>query len=227
MVTQFWKQSKSTETSSTIHPADGALERLMEGNSRFIGGTRSVESIMAHMRMPDLAKKGQKPFAIILTCSDSRSPVELIFDQGVGDLFVVRVAGNIVDPSLLASIEFAVANFQSPLIFVLGHSLCGAIKATVQHCENPASSLPSTHLIDLVNRLKPAVAQTMGAPDSTSGHYLDRVTGTNVRNSMKTILDQSDIVRDAVQKGQLKIAGGVLDLHTGQVTVLETQNSSI
>ena len=81
-------------SSPVKHPADSALERLLEGNRRFTGGTRSVESIMAHIRMPDLAKKGQKPFAIILTCSDSRSPVELIFDQGVGDLFVVRVAGN-------------------------------------------------------------------------------------------------------------------------------------
>jgi len=108
-----------------------ALEVLLEGNKRFTSGTRSIEPMLSHLKMPSLAANGQKPFAVALTCSDSRSPAEMIFDQGVGDLFVVRVAGNVIAPSLLASVEFAVANFGSPLIVVLGHTLCGAVKATI------------------------------------------------------------------------------------------------
>ncbi len=196
------------------------LRKLLEGNKRFIEGIRSVEPLLAHKKMPDLAAQGQKPFAVVLTCSDSRSPVELIFDQGVGDLFVVRVAGNVVAPSLLASIEFAVANFGSPLILVLGHTQCGAVKATVDHVCDSSKALPSPHLEELVGRIRPSIDLTEGVCDQKSAEFLSRATITNVRRSMNLIQEQSRIVRDLLASGQLEIAGGILDISNGRVAVI-------
>lgn len=204
-------------TAGTPSNANAAIERLVAGNQRFTSGTRSVEPLLAHMKMPDLAAQGQKPFAIVLTCSDSRSPVELIFDQGVGDLFVVRVAGNVVAPSLLASIEFAVANFQSPLILVLGHSQCGAVKATIDHACNPHEPIPSPHLEELVGRIRPAIEATEGTLSNTSADFIGRATLENVRRSMRLIEEQSRIVREGILSGAVAIRGGVLDISTGKV----------
>jgi len=150
-------------TKHTNTPLNGieALKRLMEGNERFINGFRSVEPLFSHKKMAELSENGQKPFVIVLTCSDSRSPVEMIFDQGIGEVFVVRVAGNVVAPSLLASMEFAAANFGSTLLLVMGHTKCGAVNATLQHCKNPAEVLPSVHLEELVSRIRPAVEKTV------------------------------------------------------------------
>jgi len=134
-----------------------ALELLEEGNRRFVTGVRSVEPLLSHLKLQELAENGQRPFAVVLTCSDSRSPAELVFDQGLGDLFVVRVAGNVVAPSLLASIEFAVSNFGSPIVLVLGHTQCGAITASIQHKKEPHVPLPSVHLEELVGRIMPAI----------------------------------------------------------------------
>lgn len=200
--------------------AASALTRLIAGNQRFTSGTRSVDPLLAHMKMADLAANGQKPFAIVLTCSDSRSPVELIFDQGVGDLFVVRVAGNVVAPSLLASIEFAVANFQSPLIVVLGHSQCGAVRATIDHACNPHDPIPSPHLEELVGRIRPAIEATEGTVSNASVDFIDRATIQNVRRSMRLIEEQSKIVRDRIACGAVAITGGVLDISTGKVAFL-------
>lgn len=111
---------------------ENALTQLIEGNKRFTSGLRSVNSLATIERLPELAEKGQKPFAIILSCSDSRVPAEIVFDQGAGDLFMVRVAGNTVAPSLLASMEFAATNFGSPLIVVMGHTNCGAVNAAIK-----------------------------------------------------------------------------------------------
>lgn len=196
-----------------------ALQRLLEGNKRFVTGLRSVDPLLAHLKMGDLAAKGQKPFAIVLTCSDSRSPVELIFDQGVGDLFVVRVAGNVVAPSLLASIEFAAANFGSSLVLVLGHTKCGAVQATLQHAKDPSRALPSPHLEELVGRIRPAVEGLPGGIERPDA--LDQGIRANVKRSQRLIYDQSAIVRGLVTDGNLAIAGGVLDLDTGSVMLLE------
>jgi len=204
----------------TITTPTQALERLIQGNLRFISGTRSVEPMLSHLKMADLAAQGQRPFAVILTCSDSRSPVELIFDQGVGDLFVVRVAGNVVAPSLLASIEFAVANFGSPLILVLGHTLCGAVKATIQHAHDPHQPLPSSHLEELVGRIRPAVESVEGRPDPSSAEFLKRATSQNIRRSMTLIQEQSKIVRDLIAQGKLSITGATLEIETGRVHLM-------
>ncbi len=200
-----------------------ALEKLMEGNNRFINGFRSVEPMLSHLKMAELADNGQKPFVIVLTCSDSRSPVEMIFDQGIGEVFVVRVAGNVVAPSLLASIEFAAANFGSCLILVMGHSQCGAIKASLGHTRNPTEALPSVHLEELVSRIRPAIEQTLAkSKNQDDATILANCTSENVKRSMKLIVDQSAIVRNLMSEGKLGIEGAVLDIRSGKVNLLNS-----
>jgi carbonic anhydrase len=213
------KVGSSSSTMTRPTPQE-AIQRLVEGNERFTSGLRSVEPLLAHTKMAELAKNGQKPFAIILTCSDSRSPVELIFDQGVGELFVVRVAGNIVAPSLLASIEFAAANFGSSTILVLGHSLCGAVKATIEHHKEPSKALPSSHLEELVGLIRPAIERTTLECPVEHEHFLARSTVENVRRSMRLIQEQSAIVRGLLEQGQLSVEGAVLNIETGKVEFL-------
>lgn len=195
-----------------------ALQRLIEGNQRFTSGVRAVEPMLAHLKMSDLAAKGQSPFAVVLTCSDSRSPAELIFDQGVGDLFVVRVAGNVVAPSLLASIEFAVANFGSAVIVVLGHTLCGAVKAACSHHQNPSERLPSPHLEELVGRIRPAVEVAASRVSSGDPEFMKESTLQNIDRSVNLIQEQSRIVRTLVEQGKLTVHGALLDLSTGRVS---------
>ena len=210
-----------TKHNIVLQNADQALNRLIEGNQRFINGIRSVEPMYSHLKMAELSENGQKPFVIVLTCSDSRSPVEMIFDQGVGEVFVVRVAGNVVAPSLLASIEFAAANFGSPLIVVMGHSKCGAVNATLGHVQAPQNALPSVHLEELVSRIRPAVEKTISNHPSKSGPELvELCTAENVRRSIEIIYDQSKIVRDLVAASKVKIEGAVLDIKTGKVQFL-------
>ena len=188
-----------------------AIERLKEGNLRFTSGVRAVEPLLSHLRMRELAEKGQKPFAIVLTCSDSRSPVEMIFDQGLGDLFVVRVAGNVVAPSLLASVEFAAANFGSSAVVVLGHTRCG----------DPSKPLPSLHLEELVARIRPAVDRTSRECKIDDPDFLNLSTRENVLRSMRLIQEQSQIVRNLVTGGNITLHGAILDIATGKVEFIE------
>lgn len=194
-----------------------AIERLKQGNGRFLNDIRSVEPLLARQKMPDLAAQGQRPFAIVLTCSDSRSPVEMIFDQGLGDLFVVRVAGNVVAPSLLASIEFAAANFGSSVVVVLGHTQCGAVKATIDHARHPAVALPSPHLEELVGRIRPAIETSGKEQDWGRPDFVKTATEANVRRSMRLIIDQSQIVHGLMKEGRLSVEGAILDISTGAV----------
>ncbi|MGE4233489.1 MAG: carbonic anhydrase [Bacteriovoracia bacterium] len=199
-----------------------ALERLKEGNRRFISGLRSVNPLISHLKMPDLARKGQTPFAIVLTCSDSRSPAELIFDEGLGELFVVRVAGNVVAPSLLASMEFAAVNFGSAVILVLGHSQCGAVKATIDHIKNPNNELPSSNLEELVGRIRPAVQRVFKETNNSSEKdFSERCEVENVRRSMSLIIEQSQILRNLVHDNKLSVHGALLDLESGKVNFLD------
>jgi carbonic anhydrase len=194
-----------------------AISRLKEGNLRFISGTRSIEPLFSHLKLRELAVNGQKPFAIVLTCSDSRCPAEMIFDQGLGDLFVIRVAGNVVAPSLLASIEFAAANFGSAVVLVLGHTQCGAVTDTVQHARDPLTPLLSPHLEELVGRIRPAVETALRTVPLEHVDLLSHSIHENVRRSMRLIETQSTIVLDLVRKGSLSIQGAILDLSTGKV----------
>src|SRR5689334_24268270 len=136
--------------------ASEALTRLREGNRRFVDGVRSLDALLAPLRRTALAN-AQYPFAIVLGCSDSRVPAEIVFDQGLGDLFVIRVAGNVVAPSQVGSVEFAAARFATPIVVVLGHSQCGAILATLEELQRPAEN-QSRNLLSIVDRIRPAVA---------------------------------------------------------------------
>lgn len=206
----------SSATQTDLTPAS-ALARLKEGNERFVTGVRSVEPLLSHLKMKELSEQGQKPFAVVLTCSDSRSPAEMIFDQGIGDLFVVRVAGNVVAPSLLASMEFAVANFGSAIILVLGHTKCGAIKATIDHAKDPTEPLPSVHLEELVGRITPALERTLKMAPLSDPKIMELSTVENVKRSMRLVSEQSHIVRDLVTAGKLMVTGAVLDISNGHV----------
>src|SRR5881398_3672794 len=136
-------------------PAREALQRLREGNRRFVDDTRSSESLISPRRRAELTNR-QEPFAAILGCSDSRVPVEIVFDQGLGDLFVIRVAGNIVAPSQVGSVEFAAERFETRLVVVLGHSRCGVIEATLEELQQ-ATPRPSQNLHSIVARVRPFV----------------------------------------------------------------------
>jgi carbonic anhydrase len=198
-----------------------AIDRLKEGNRRFTSGVRAVEPLLSHLRMKELAEKGQKPFAIVLTCSDSRSPVEMIFDQGLGDLFVIRVAGNVVAASLLASIEFAAANFGSPTVLVLGHTQCGAVKATIDYARDPSQSLPSPHLEELIGRIRPAVDHLLHDCSIDHPDFVSLSIRENVLRSMRLIQEQSRIISSLVAQGSITVEGAILDIATGQVDFME------
>lgn len=195
-----------------------ALERLIAGNARFCSGLRSIESVSSVAKMKELAEKGQSPFAIVLTCSDSRVPTEMVFDCGLGDLFVIRVAGNVVAPSLIASVEFAAANFGSPLCIVMGHSQCGAIKGAYQ-AEITGAHAPTANLEQLMTKIRPAVRWAMrnGNYDDTDG-LIKEATLCNVRRSTQLLEKRSPVVSDLVQQGKLTLVGAVYDIATGRVS---------
>ena len=209
-----------TTADQPVSTPEEAIQRLKDGNQRFVSGVRSVEPLLSHLKMRELATNGQKPFAIVLTCSDSRSPAEMIFDQGLGDLFVVRVAGNVVAPSLLASIEYAATNLGSKAVLVLGHTLCGAIGATIEHLRHPEEPLPSSHLEELVGRIQPAVYQVSKKTGLEQADLPNRAVEANVQRSVRLITEQSSIIRKLVDDHGMIVQGSVLDIHTGQVRFL-------
>ncbi|MFM7121699.1 MAG: carbonic anhydrase, partial [Gammaproteobacteria bacterium] len=162
--------------------AHAALAKLKEGNDRFASNVRSLDSLLSHMQRGTLSA-GQAPFAIILGCSDSRVPAELVFDQGLGDLFVIRVAGNIVAPSQIGSVEFAVKRYGTPLVVVLGHSQCGAILATIESLQAPDAE-QSRNLLSIVDRVRPSV-ETLMATELQHDHnaLVQSAVRANVRAS--------------------------------------------
>jgi carbonic anhydrase len=186
-------------------PAD-ALARLKAGNARFARGPLDA-------RVAELVS-GQNPFAIVLGCSDSRVPIETVFDQEPGQLFVVRVAGNFLNNDGLGSIEYAVAVLKSKLILVLGHSGCGAVTAAVSFVRD-GTTQPS-HIQDLVNSLAPAAQATRGV----QGDWVTNAIAENVRQNAQAIASRSSIVADAVKAAALEVAGGVYDLRSGSVSFL-------
>jgi carbonic anhydrase len=197
----------------TERDRDALLVQLLEGNKRFMKGD------LAHpCRKPEYfvsLAEGQAPLAVIVACADSRVAPELIFDQGMGDLFVVRVAGNVISgtgASLKGSIEYAVAELGVQLIVVLGHSQCGAVKAAIKHIE--ANDALRGSLGDLVDLMKPAVAAVKGKP----GNLLDNAIKANVEVGVERLKHLEPILADPVKKGTLKVVGAVYDLHDGKVT---------
>jgi carbonic anhydrase len=202
--------------SSSIIPAPDALTRLREGNSRFVSNVRSVEALASLSRRIDPQIK-QTPFAIILGCADSRAPAETIFDQGLGDLFVIRVAGNIVAPSQIGSVEFAAERFGTQLVVVMGHSHCGAIAATVEAMQDPGPP-KSRNLLSITDRIAPAVAPLMHtdlANDRTA--LLRAAMRANVSASCNQLRHGSRLLEELSLKEGLVVVGADYDLETGYV----------
>jgi carbonic anhydrase len=177
---------------------------------------RSLDSLLSHARRGDLAA-GQDPFAIILGCSDSRVPAEGVFDQGLGDLFVIRVAGNIVAPSQIGSVEFAAARFGTQLVVVLGHSYCGAISATIEELQRPTQN-QSRNLRSIVDRVRPSVEPLLATPLKDDPEALMRkAVRANVRASASQLRHGSAILEELSGKGELLVVGAEYSLDTGIV----------
>ena len=193
-----------------------ALDRLRKGNHRFVSGVRSVESLMSQLRRGDLVE-GQEPFAVILGCSDSRVPVEMIFDQGLGDLFVIRVAGNIVAASQVGSVEFAAARFGTRLVVVLGHTRCGAIQATLDELQRP-SDTQSRNLRSIVDRVRPSVEGLLATELRHNPEALAKeAIRSNVRVSANYLRHGSEILEQLIQNDSLLVVGAEYSLETGAV----------
>jgi carbonic anhydrase len=200
--------------------AQEALELLKEGNRRFVNHLRSAEAMLSQIRRGELVK-GQKPFAIILGCSDSRVPAEIVFDQGLGDLFVIRVAGNIVAPSQIGSVEFAVEAFGTRLVVVMGHTHCGAIDATLEVIENP-SAQSSPNLRSIVDRVRPSVESLMHTELAKDHERLVReAMRANVRASVNQLKYGSRILERMVLEDGLRVIGAEYSLESGEVDFFE------
>jgi carbonic anhydrase len=197
--------------------AGEALARLREGNARFVASIRDPAALLDAERRARLAA-GQEPFAVVLGCSDSRVPAELVFDQGFGDLFVIRVAGNIVAPSQVGSVEFAVERFGSPLVVVLGHSQCGAIGATLEQIRQP-SPAAGRNLRSIVNRIRPAIEPLVR--HSTSGGDSAALYGEAVRANIRAAAEHlrtgSEILERVVAAERLRVVGAEYSLESGVV----------
>ena len=200
--------------------AHQALDRLRKGNRRFVAGTRSLDTRTGPTRRTDIAG-GQEPFAVILGCSDSRVPVELVFDQGLGDLFVIRVAGNIVAPSLLGSVEFATARFGTRLVVVLGHTRCGAVAATLEELRQPTERR-SKNLSAIVDRVRPSIEALLATDLSEDPVRLAReAVRANVRASANQVRNGSTILEQLIGEEGLLVVGAEYDLDTGAVDFFE------
>jgi carbonic anhydrase len=203
------------ELQATITPAR-ALELLKEGNLRFINNLRVNRNLL---QQANDTRDGQWPFATILSCIDSRTSAELIFDQGLGDIFCVRIAGNVVNTDVMGSLEFACQLAGSRLIVVLGHTTCGAIKGACDHVE-------LGNLTELLSKIQPAVYEENQTYDpaqrnSSNGAFVENVAELNVRRSVRTILNRSYILEQLIEGGQVAIIGGKHDLASGRVTFLD------
>lgn len=193
--------------------ADQALARLRDGNRRFADHVISLEALLSHARREEQAR-AQLPFAVILGCSDSRAPAEFIFDQGLGDLFVIRVAGNIAAPSQIGSIEFAVERFGVRLVVVLGHSNCGAIHATLEALDRPEAISPALHAI--VDRIAPALSVLDHHYHPDRDRMQDAIRA-NVRYTASKLCEDSSYLDEMCRKKGLRIVGADYSLSTGEV----------
>jgi carbonic anhydrase len=198
------------ELQSQITPRK-ALELLQEGNKRFITNLKAHRNLLEQVND---TRDGQWPFATILSCIDSRTSAELIFDQGLGDIFSVRIAGNIVNTDILGSMEFACKVAGSKLIVVLGHSKCGAVKGACDHVE-------MGNLTELLSKLQPAVYQETATKEnrtSSNSPFVENVAEINVKRSVKNIIERSNVLEQMIENGEIGIVGGMHNIETGEVT---------
>ncbi|RYE25686.1 MAG: carbonic anhydrase [Sphingobacteriales bacterium] len=194
-------------------PASKALQLLKDGNHRFVNNLKLNRDLLMQMNE---TKDGQKPFAAIVSCMDSRTSAELIFDQGLGDIFSIRIAGNIISTGILGSLEYAAAVAGSNLIMVLGHSSCGAIKGACDHVQ-------MGNLTSLLSEIKPAVDKENTVQDnrnSSNDEFVQAVAVLNVKHSVDEIMNRSEIISDLVKQGKVGIAAGMYDVATGTVAFL-------
>ena len=206
--------------------AKEALRRLHEGNRRFVSEARGADAYVSHSRRTELAA-GQSPFAIILGCSDSRVPAEIVFDQGLGDLFVIRVAGNIVAPSQIGSVEFAAERYGTRLVVVLGHSQCGAILATLEELRRPTQT-QSRNLRSIVERVRPSVQELTETPLRDDWDALVRhAVRANIRASVAHLQHGSESLEQLTEEAGLLIVGAEYDLETGVVEFLDGATSGV
>jgi len=202
-----------------VIPASEALDRLRAGNARFVSNVRRTDSHVDQARRAELAKS-QEPFAIILGCSDSRVPAEIVFDQGLGDLFVIRVAGNIVAPSQVGSVEFAAARFGTRLVVVLGHSQCGAVVATLEELRRPTEN-QSRNLRSIVDRVRPSVEALLGTELRRDPDALVRLAvRANIHASVNHLRHGSELLEQLIRDEGLLVVGAEYSLETGAVEFL-------
>ena len=204
-------RAHNSTTQSMVTPKL-ALEFLKEGNARFVANLKANRNLL---QQANETRDGQWPFAVILSCIDSRTSAELIFDQGLGDVFSIRIAGNIVNADIIGSLEFACRIAGSKLIVVLGHSNCGAIKGACDHVEMGS-------LTELLSKIQPAVyqeskRQSSDDCNSTNLEFVERVAATNVKCSVRSIVQRSFIIEQMISSGQIAIVGGKHNLESGVV----------
>jgi len=192
---------------------DESLQKLMNGNKRYVEGKLATKDL-GDTKRKELSK-GQKPFAIVIACSDSRVPPELLFDQGLGDIFVIRVAGNVVDPIALGSVEYGTEHLHSPLIFILGHTKCGAVTATLE-----AKGEPEGNIGAIIKKIQPAAA-TAKKKGGSKDEILEAAIQENVKNVYKDLMNKSKIIPELAHEGKLKIVAGEYDITTGKVAMIE------
>ena len=201
-------------------PAIEALNQLREGNQRYANGIPGMGMKNCQAERMKLVS-GQQPRAVILGCSDSRVPAEIIFDQGLGELFVIRIAGNVAATSQIASVEFAVTEFQTRLVVVMGHSHCGAIQATLSSIENGGEA-PSPNLGSIINRIRPVIQPLLGGGNTdNSDDLIKRAIRANVCASVDELQHGSRIIEDHVRNEGLMIVGAEYSLETGEVDFFE------
>ena len=200
--------------------ASTALARLREGNRRFVADEAVATALSSQARRTALVA-GQTPFAIVLGCSDSRVPAELVFDQGFGDLFVIRVAGNIVAPSQVGSVEFAAEQFKTRLVVVLGHTGCGAINATIEQLKRPVE-MQSRNLRAIVDRVRPSVEPLLATPLRDDPQALvSNAVRANVRASASNLRHGSEILEQLIERDELLVVGAEYSLESGVVEFFE------
>ena len=198
--------TQTAESQAALTP-ETALGMLRDGNGRFVDGRRAGRDLAAQVRS---TASGQYPFAVVLGCIDSRVPTEVIFDQGIGDIFSARVAGNVVNGDLLGSMEFACRLAGSKAVVVLGHTACGAVKGAI-------SSAELGNLTGLVQKIEPAVAAVDGERDVDNDGYVDAVAETNVRQVLEQIRSESAVLAEMEASGEIAMVGAMYDVSTGQV----------
>jgi carbonic anhydrase len=190
-----------------------ALDLLKEGNKRFVNNLKVNRNLL---QQANETSDGQHPFAVILSCIDSRTSAELIFDQGLGDIFSVRIAGNIINEDILGSMEFGCKVAGSKIIVVLGHTKCGAVKGACDHVE-------MGNLTSLLSKIRPAVDDELTTKDnrnSSNSEFVEKVAIINVKRTVKSIMERSSILKDLIESGSIGIIGGTHDISTGAVTFL-------